>query len=370
MRLEDYATFMVGDAVSVLKGLPDKYFNTVVTSPPYFGLRDYGVDGQMGLEPTVDEYVDGMVGVFREVRRVLRDDGTLWLNLGDSFSRSQTTNVPQTKNKPLGYPTHSKIGSSDKAVGRGSRPGSRASNLSPKQLLGIPWRVAFALQDDGWYLRQDIIWHKPNPMPESVTDRCTKAHEYVFMLTKKSKYFYDARAISEPATYSGLVGQDESGFKNAANFDGNIAGGNSNRGEKPDKQRGHSMRHAGFNDRYDAMSKSEQGSGRRNKRSVWPIATRPFHEAHFATMAPELADTCIKAGCPTGGTVLDPFGGAGTTAVAAVMNGTFPTLIEINPEYMNIAKARVSGLLGGEITKRELIGAKASVEFPDFFEEK
>lgn len=170
---------LAGDCREQLQTLPDGSIHCAVTSPPYFGLRDYGVDGQMGLEPTPDEFVQALVGVLRDVRRVLRNDGTLWLNLGDSYSRAQQSNVPQTKNKPVVYPTHAKAGSSDDLVGRGTRPGSRssASGLSPKQLLGIPWRVAFALQTDGWYLRQDIIWHKPNPMPESVTDRCTKAHE-------------------------------------------------------------------------------------------------------------------------------------------------------------------------------------------------
>jgi DNA modification methylase len=217
--------------------------------------------------------------------------------------------------------------------------------MKPKDLIGIPWMLAFALRADGWYLRCDIVWAKPNPMPESVRDRPTKSHEYVFMLSKSARYFYDQDAIAEPAIYSGLTGQDESGFKNPANFSGKHAK-ESQRGEKADKQRGHGRRHAGFNDRWDAMEKSEQCGGTRNKRSVWSIATQPFSEAHFATMAPELAETCIKAGCPKGGTVLDPFGGAGTTALCADRLGRNALLIELNPAYVEIARKRLTNDAG------------------------
>jgi len=281
---------LIGDVCARLRQLPDASVNCVVTSPPYFGLRDYGVSGQIGMEATPEEFVGKMVDVFRDVRRVLRDDGTLWLNLGDSYAPN-------------------------------------------KNLLGIPWRVAFALQTDGWFLRNDIVWHKPNPMPESVEDRCTRAHEYVFHLTKSARYFYDKDAIAEDAIYSGLEGQDESGFKDPKKFDG----------KHSDKQRGHSRRHAGFNDRWDAMSKKDQCSGKRNKRSVWTIPTRPFAEAHFATMAPDLAETCIKAGCPVGGTVLDPFGGAGTTGLVADRLERSAILIELNPDYAEIARKRIAG---------------------------
>jgi len=327
---------LTGDCRDVLASLPEQSVNCCVTSPPYFGLRDYGVDGQIGLEQTPQAYVDELVSVFREVKRVLRDDGTLWLNLGDSYSTHAAGKVanPMAKSTLAGVRTQEVANSSSRAQGKYRKDES----LPEKNLIGIPWRVAFALQADGWYLRQDIIWHKPNPMPESVRDRCTKAHEYVFMLSKTARYLYDAEAISEEAVYTALTGQDASGFKDPEAFNGKHA--------KPDKQRGHGRRHAGFNDRWDAMSKQEQSSGRRNKRSVWTIATRPFSEAHFATMAPELARTCIMAGCPLGGAVLDPFGGAGTTGLVADQMQRSAVLIELNPEYVSIARRRIEADAG------------------------
>jgi len=298
-----------------------------VTSPPYFGLRDYGVTGQIGLERTPDEFIAKLVAVFREVRRVMTDDGTCWVNIGDSYAANRGYQVPDSK--------HVDVGNS-----RGQK--AAEYGLKPKDLIGIPWMLAFALRADGWYLRQDIIWQKPNPMPESVTDRCTKAHEYVFMLSKSSTYWYDADAIAEPAIYAGLTGQDESGFKNPMNFNGKHASAPTVRNQKKsDKQRGHGRRHDGFNDRWDAMSKTEQCGGTRNKRSVWSIATRPFAEAHFATFPPELPELCIKAGCPKGGTVLDPFFGAGTTGLVADRLGRNAIGIELNPEYAAIARKRI-----------------------------
>jgi DNA modification methylase len=262
-----------------------------VTSPPYFGLRDYGHPGQIGLEETPAEFVANLVEVFRLVRDLLADDGTLWLNLGDSYGRD-------------------------------------------KQLLGIPWRVAFALQADGWWLRQDIIWSKPNPMPESVSDRCTKSHEYIFMLTKSARYYYDNEAIKEPAIYSGLEGQDDSGFKDAKAFSGKHA--------KPDKQRGHSRRHAGFNERWDAMGKEEQCGGMRNKRSVWSVATRPYSGAHFATFPPALIEPCILAGSRPGDIVLDPFYGSGTTGQVSQALGRQWIGCELNPAYEPLQQARTA----------------------------
>lgn len=299
------------DARLALPLMAEQSVHTCVTSPPYFGLRDYGHDGQMGLEETPEAYVAGMVELFREVRRVLRDDGTLWLNLGDSYSRAQTTNVPQTKNKPVNYPTHTKNGSSDGAVGRADRPGSRSGGLGEKQLLGIPWRVAFALQADGWYLRQDIIWHKPNPMPESVRDRCTKAHEYIFLLSKGPKYYFDYEAIKEPAVQAGRVRADKMG---------------GNKGDVVNHSPGSTF----------------TGAETRNKRSVWTVTTKPFKGAHFATFPPDLIEPCVLAGCPEGGTVLDPFGGAGTTGLVAKRNGRNSILCEINPEYADMAEARIA----------------------------
>lgn len=305
------AKVLVGDCRTVLSTLEAKSVNCILSSPPYYGLRDYGVDGQIGLEQTPDEYVAELVGVFHEAKRVLRDDGVFWLNLGDSYAGSGKGAWAMAK-VPVG--------------------------LKAKDLIGIPWMVAFALRADGWYLRQDIIWNKPNPMPESVRDRCTKAHEYVFMFSKSARYLYDAEAISEEAVYAGLEGQDASGFKDPQTFAGKHS--------RSDKQRGHSRRHAGFNDRWDQMTKEEQGSGRRNKRSVWTIATRPFSESHFATMAPELAKTCIMAGCPLGGTVLDPFGGAGTTGLVADQLQRNSVLIELNPTYAEMARLRIANDAG------------------------
>jgi DNA modification methylase len=301
-----------GDALSVLKTMPAQSINTCVTSPPYWGLRDYGVDGQLGLEPTPTEYVANLVEVFREVRRVLRDDGTLWLNLGDSYNGTRMNRSGQH-----GY----KDGRSnrDKRFSVGGVEG-----LKPKDLVGIPWRVAFALQADGWYLRSDIIWHKPNSMPESVTDRPTKAHEYIFLLTKSRRYFYDADAIREPHAEASIArwsdgGEDTDNTKY--------------RKERPDTSVGN-LRN-GSNPLHPAG---------RNKRTVWTVPTQPFPEAHFAVFPPALITPCILAGCPVGGTVLDPFAGSGTTLLVATQHRRKSIGIELNPEYIEIAKRRLNSV--------------------------
>lgn len=273
-----------------------------VTSPPYFGLRDYGVDGQIGLEQTPDEYVAKMVKVFREVRRVLRDDGTLWLNLGDSYAANHAYQVPSTK----GGPKHS---DSQAAGGKGSVV---PDGLKPKDLIGIPWRVAFALQADGWYLRQDIIWHKPNPMPESVRDRCTKAHEYIFLLSKSPRYYFDSEAMQEDA----VKGTSGSSF---------------NKG----KTAGHQLGRSSNAERVE--------NGKRNRRSVWTVATRPYKGAHFATFPPALIEPCILAGSRPGDIVLDPFMGSGTTAEVAILHGRQYLGCELNEEYRGLQDARVRG---------------------------
>ena len=303
-----------GDCRQVLAGLPDASVHCCVTSPPYFGLRDYGIAEQIGLEQTPAEFVEQLVAVFREVRRVLRDDGTLWLNLGDSYAANRSYQVPSTKGGP-------KHGAGRAAGGKGSVV---PDGLKAKDLIGIPWRVAFALQADGWYLRQDIIWHKPNVMPESVRDRCTKSHEYVFLLSKSERYWFDADAIAEPvvsspadiarARVTGRVEQASS-----AAYLGSA---------QRDKSGGFPVK--------------DMENPRRNKRSVWTINTRPFRGAHFATMSPELAETCIKAGCPIGGIVLDPFGGAGTTGMVADQHQREALLIELNPSYIDIARRRLA----------------------------
>ena len=301
-----------GDALAELKKLPDELVHCCVTSPPYWGLRDYGVDGQLGLEPTPEEYVDNLVAVFREVRRVLRDDGTLWLNLGDCYNGSGGAGGDYN---PGGL-----------KEGQPKYPGRNIASLKPKDLVGIPWRVAFALQADGWWLRSDIIWHKPNPMPSSVKDRPTAAHEYIFLLSKSQHYYYDAQAIREPSSMP-LLSSDTKRKE-------------SKRGRR-DKQRGHGRRHAGFNERWDQMSKAAQCAMGRNKRSVWTVATRPFPEAHFATFPLQLIEPCILAGAPVGGLGLDPFTGSGTTAVAAKRLGRQWLGIELNPEYAEMARRRI-----------------------------
>jgi DNA modification methylase len=316
---------IIGDVREKLAELPDESVHCVVTSPPYFGLRDYGVPGQIGLEPTPDAYVAEMVAVFREVRRVLRKDGVLWLNLGDSYSsNAQTQSTPVASGGWFGAAGGAGRLEKPSEQISVSRPNGWKTGLKPKDLIGIPWRVAFALQADGWWLRQDIIWAKPNPMPESVTDRCTKAHEYVFLLSKSERYWFDAAAIAEPSI------DPES-----------LNGRSSQRGKDKFVQHdedGMARTRKGFQ-AIEVGKKYET----RNRRSVWTITTQPFPEAHFATFPPELPELCIKAGCPVGGTVLDPFGGAGTTGLVADRLGRNAILIELNPQYADMAERRVTG---------------------------
>jgi DNA modification methylase len=322
---------LTGDCLTQLRTMPDCSVHCCVTSPPYFGLRDYGHEGQIGLEETPDAYVARLVEVFREVRRVLRDDGTLWLNLGDSYAgswgargRGDGTNAPRSDL----VEKHGTV-----APGRNGFPG-----IKPKDLIGIPWRVAFALQADGWYLRQDIIWHKPNPMPESVRDRCTKSHEYIFMLSKSARYYYDADAVAEPVTDSTIARVSQPTLEQQAGSTRAVGKTNGNMKAVVKKQDGHGRRHDGFNDRYFGQ---DEAKPTRNKRSVWTVTTKPFKGAHFATFPPDLIEPCVLAGCPAGGTVLDPFGGAGTTAIVAMRNKRRSILIELNPDYVAIAQERV-----------------------------
>lgn len=290
----------------MLKGLPDESVQMCVTSPPYWGLRDYGADGQIGLEQTPEEYVSKLVAVFHEVKRVLRNDGTLWLNLGDSYASNSDRAGMKLGARPKGcectYCTMPTKG----------LKATVPNGLKPKDLVGIPWRVAFALQADGWYLRQDIIWSKPNPMPESVTDRCTKAHEYIFLLAKSQRYYYDAEAVSEPAnTHTGKV------------LDNRNSGTGIARGLN-----GQADRQGNFEPVFD---------GNRNRRSVWQVATMPYSGAHFATFPEELIEPCILAGSPEGGIVLDPFFGSGTTGAVSARLGRKWIGIELNPEYIKLA---------------------------------
>lgn len=298
-----------GDCLDVLRRLPDQSVQCVVTSPPYWGLRDYGVSGQLGLEPTPEEYVSRMVAVFAEVRRVLRDDGTCWVNLGDSYAATSTG------------------GASDKSLlhgGRGVGPNEKIKQgpaivrlappgLKPKDLVGIPWRVAFGLQADGWYLRSDIIWHKPNPMPESVRDRPTKSHEYLFLLTKSSRYCFDAEAVREQASRGPHTRNRLSCFK-----------------------------------KQGKVGRHHQGNpvisldGNRNLRSVWTIPTQRYKGAHFATFPRRLVSPCIKAGTKPGDTVLDPFAGSGTTGAEAVTLGRDFIGIDLSADYLRLARQRIA----------------------------
>ena len=304
------ATLYLGDCIETMRRLPAGSVQTCVTSPPYFGLRDYGHDGQIGLEPTPDEFVAALVAVFREVRRLLADDGTLWLNLGDSYAGSG-----KGRNADGSHQEGGKQGTSRGTI-EGKLVKTHAPDCKPKDLIGIPWRVAFALQADGWYLRQDIIWHKPNPMPESVTDRCTKAHEYIFLLSKSPRYYFDHEAIKEPVSPDML------------------------RRAKAGHTRGQGKLDKSRNDATTVRPTKITGTTR-NRRSVWTVTTKPFKGAHFATFPPDLIEPCILAGCPEGGTVLDPFGGAGTTGLVATQAGRDAVLCEINPEYVEMARARI-----------------------------
>jgi len=315
---DQFIKIYCGDSIKTLSELPEESVNCCVTSPPYWGLRDYGHDGQIGLESTPEAYVARMVEVFREVRRVLRDDGTLWLNLGDSYAAGGTG-----RRDTSGEHAERRAEAFGSGRGNGNGPKDYAhrlvpDGLKPKDLVGIPWRVAFALQADGWWLRQDIIWAKPNPMPESVTDRCTKAHEYLFLLAKSQRYYYDADAVKEAG--EGHKWSSKKGFS---------AVGQSARGGAVGHTNGQ-----GFH--------SEEIKTGRNRRSVWTVVTKPFKGAHFAVMPPDLVKPCVLAGCPEGGVVLDPFSGAGTTAMVSRDNGRKAIGIEINPEYCEIAAKRLA----------------------------
>ena len=345
-----------GDCLETLKTLPDGCVQTCVTSPPYWGLRDYGIAGQLGMESTPADYVDNLVTVFREVWRVMKDDGILWINLGDSYAGSggagswskrkagkqeyagQRSNVNRT------------ISRKNRVAGTRRRYGAEGGNhlpappgLKPKDLVGIPWRVAFALQEDGWYLRSDIIWNKPNPMPESVTDRPTKAHEYIFLLAKSEKYYYDAEAILEecsPNTHA-RISQD------LANQVGSYRANGGNKNNGPMKAVVRSSKRKLADSGQGKRTASYETSmcmlvEKRNKRSVWTVNTGSYSGAHFATFPPALIEPCILAGSRPGDTVLDPFGGSGTTAAVAVKHNRNAILCELNPAYIELMNKRLA----------------------------
>lgn len=293
---------LTGDCRDVLRSLPDESVNCCVTSPPYFGLRDYGVDGQIGLEASPEAFVAEMVAVFRDVRRVLRKDGTLWLNIGDSYAGSRCGEQGAT-----GQMADRSVAAARCRV----RNKTAAGGLKAKDRMMIPARVALALQADGWWIRDEIIWHKPNVMPSSVEDRTTPSHEMVYMLTRSARYAYDLDAIKEPAVCEHPSGN---GYARPEQV---VRGGR-------------------------GAAKGWMPTELRQPRSVWSICTQPYGEAHFATMAPDLVEKCIKAGCPAGGTVLDPFGGAGTTGLVADRLGRDAILIELNPAYATMARDRLA----------------------------
>lgn len=363
----------VGDCLETMRTLPSDSVQCCVTSPPYFGLRDYGHAGQIGLEPSPDEFVAKLVEVFREVRRVLRDDGTLWLNLGDSYAGSgrggnpgtgtstlegsgehqdqarhahqvsgaQRANCPTVRGSRLPAGLHESQRQAG-AIGRAWVP--PPAGLKQKDLIGIPWMVAFALRADGWFLRQDIIWSKPNPMPESVRDRCTKSHEYLFLLTKSARYYFDSDAIAEPLAASSLERLSQPTLQDQVGS-----------ARVPGKTNGNMKAVAAKCRMRNDEAKYNENGGRgflsesttRNKRSVWTVPTMPFREAHFATFPEALIEPCILAGCPVGATVLDPFMGAGTTAVVCERLGRKWIGCELSPEYAAIAEARIRNVQPG-----------------------
>jgi site-specific DNA-methyltransferase (adenine-specific) len=298
------ARVKVGDNRQTIKELSDQSVQMVVTSPPYFGLRDYGVEEQIGLESTPQEFIEELCLVFDEVWRVLKDDGTIWVNLGDSYAQSGQGGGGSYGTERPDW----------------SKRGRKApEGLKPKDLIGIPWRFAFAMQDRGWYLRSDIIWHKPNPMPESVTDRPTKSHEYIFLLTKNPKYYYDHEAIKEDSIWAN-----------------------------------HSRAGAGRLT-YDGKRQGQKGTGqesfvtitdKRNKRSVWTVNTKPYKDAHFATYPPELITPCILAGSKEGDVVLDPFSGSGTTGEVALQHGRNYIGLELNADYAKLSEHRLNEAVG------------------------
>lgn len=366
---------LVGDCLELLRQMPDQSAYCCVTSPPYYGLRDYRVEGQIGLEETPSAFIARLVEVFREVRRVLRDDGTCWVNMGDSYAGSWGGHGRHDMGLGVSALSARQLAASQRKDKKASHPGWK-----PKDLMGMPWRLAFALQDDGWYLRQDIIWHKPNPMPESIRDRCTKAHEYLFLLSKSRRYYFDGTAIREPATW-GITptgvgfghGYDEKPKPRVTvprGWDTSSGEGGHGSFHKDGAARGSKRNSFARETKYSDGAhgqKAQHRPGRedidysqtRNKRSVWTVATHGFKGAHFATFPPSLIRPCILAGAPRGGLVIDPFGGAGTTGLVAMQEGRRSILCELNPEYASIAQRRLDDAwLDGDAQMDMLIDSK------------
>ncbi|GAA4108656.1 DNA modification methylase [Aminobacter aganoensis] len=341
--LDGRVTLFVGDCLAQLALLPDNSVDCVVTSPPYWGLRDYGVDGQIGLEPTLAEHLAVMVAVFREIRRVLKPAGTLWINYGDCYATS-----PNGRSA-----ADTKATGNDDRTFRDKPFSTIGGALKAKDLCMVPNRLAIALQEDGWWVRSEIIWAKPNPMPESIRDRPATSHEKIFLLSKSARYFYDAEAVRQPSAEAsnGRWSQDVESQEGSHRANGGAktngtmkaVGGPRTKIRATDVA---SPRHAGGVN-HTGIEATLRGFGRNLRNyepapvSVWNIATQPFSDAHFATFPPELAERCILAGCPKGGLVLDPFGGAGTTALVALRHGRRAALIELNPEYAEMSRRRI-----------------------------
>lgn len=315
--------------------LEDQSVQCIVTSPPYFNLRDYKVDGQIGIEKTPEEYIAKLVSVFQEAWRVLKDDGTLWVNIGDCYASSggKRTVKQATAKSGLQGGLNTQIAAL-RSRGMGSK------DIKTKDIIGIPWMLCFALRAESWYWRQEITWAKTNCMPESAKDRCTRSHEALLMFSKSPKYYYDHRAIQEPAIYD-TDGTGTAARKARQKVNGKSMATAEKAGIRPEKQRGHSRRHAGFNDRWDKMTTQEQCTGMRNKRDVWFLPTAQFPEAHYAVMPEELALPCILAGTKPGDIVLDPFMGAGTTALVAAKNARKYIGFELNPENIEMSLRRL-----------------------------
>ncbi|WP_082734024.1 DNA-methyltransferase [Polycladidibacter hongkongensis] len=351
MRQGDFR-LLIGDVQDRLRDLPDNAVDCVVVSPPYWGLRDYGVEGQLGLEATLQEHLDKMVEVFEEVKRVLKPEGTCWVNYGDCYAAPPSGHKADNSGRV-------RTGKDDRTFTQ--KPFSTIQGvLKPKDLCMVPNRLAIALQEAGWWVRAECIWAKPNPMPESVRDRPAVAHEKIFLLTKTPHYFYDAQAVRQHRTSD----EDANGFRGGSYTQGSPTK-REQTGEQRVKDRGGLRPHAGFNKSWDKMSKAEQQANGRNLRNyepaapaVWNMATRPFSDAHFATFPPELVERCLKAGCPKGGVVLDPFGGAGTTALVALRMGMKAILIELNPDYAEIARKRIErDWMGPDERRRDMARA-------------
>ena len=336
----------VAEALAFTRGLPDESVDCIVTSPPYWGHRRYGVAGEIGQEPTPDEYIARLTEIFRECRRALVNDGVLWVNIGDTYYRGNKGGAGELRPSYKQATNRGSIGTR-RGEGLGINRTVKIPGLKPKDLIGIPALLAFALREDGWYWRGDNVWGKPNGMPESVKDRPGRAHEYVHLFTKSSCYWYDAEAVRTAPKASTITRLKQDIENQAGSLRAN-GGAKLNGPMKAvarvwasNKQRGHSRRHAGFNDRWDQMEKEEQMQDGANLRSVWWIAPAQVQEEHYAVMPERVAEICIRAGCPEGGTVYDPFTGYGTTGVVALRLGRKFLGCELNPEYAEMARGRI-----------------------------